>query len=238
MNKHLEQIIQLADKDKEIQSFEPQIKKAKQNLTMIEDQEQDIINEISAIESDISEAKIKMDQYDLQIGELNDNLESSKKKGNEAKNEREVKAAALEEEIAKEKITFANEEIERLQRVVDTKTKLKAEAVQKLEELKAELDETKQEVNETLVQIDAKRGEIYAQKQELVAKMEQKVLAFYEKIYRWAGVSAVSAVKNQACYGCYMKINDRTYADIIKSEEIVTCPHCGRILYLEDSGEE
>ena len=234
MNKHLEQIIQLADKDKEIQSFDPQIKKATQNLTMIEQQEQDIINEISAIESDISEAKIKMDQFDVQIGELSANLENSKKKSNEAKNEREVKAAALEEEIAKEKITFANEEIERLQKIVDTKTKLKTEAVERLEELKKDLEETKQAVNDTLVNIDTKRGEIYAQKQALIEKMEQKVLAFYEKIYRWAGVSAVSAVKNQACHGCFMVINDRTYADVIKSEEIVTCPHCGRILYLED----
>lgn len=234
MNKHLEQIIQLADKDKEIQSFDPQVKKATQNLTMIEQQEQDIINEISAIESDISEAKIKMDQFDVQIGELNSNLENSKRKSNEAKNEREVKAAALEEEIAKEKITFANEEIQRLQKVVDTKTKLKEEAVQRLEDLKKELDETKQAVNDTLVTIDTKRGEIYAQKQALIEKMEQKVLAFYEKIYRWAGTSAVSAVKNQACQGCFMVINDRTYADVIKSEDIVNCPHCGRILYLED----
>jgi hypothetical protein len=30
-----------------------------------------------------------------------------------------------------------------------------------------------------------------------------------------------------------MKINDRVYADVIKSEEITTCPSCGRILYIE-----
>ena len=32
-----------------------------------------------------------------------------------------------------------------------------------------------------------------------------------------------------------MKINDKTYAEVIKAEEIVNCPHCGRILY---KGEE
>lgn len=30
-----------------------------------------------------------------------------------------------------------------------------------------------------------------------------------------------------------MKLNDKTYAEVIKAEEIVTCPHCGRILYIE-----
>jgi len=232
------QIIQLAEKDKEIQSFEPEVKKATQTLRMIEQQEQDIINEISAIESDINEAKIKMDQYDKQIGELSINLENSKRKSSEARNERELKAAALEEEIAREKIAFANEEIERLQKIIDTKTKLKEEVILKLQNLQSELEETRKAVNETLATIDAKRAQIYAQKQALIEKMEQKVLAFYEKIYRWAGVTAVSPVKNKACQGCFMVINDRTYADIIKSEEIVNCPHCGRILYLEDSVEQ
>ncbi|HHH37742.1 MAG TPA: hypothetical protein ENK77_03905, partial [Epsilonproteobacteria bacterium] len=58
-------------------------------------------------------------------------------------------------------------------------------------------------------------------------------LAFYEKIRIWAGNTAVVAVKKQACYGCYMKLNDKTYADVIRGEEITNCPHCGRILYIE-----
>jgi predicted nucleic acid-binding Zn-ribbon protein len=28
-----------------------------------------------------------------------------------------------------------------------------------------------------------------------------------------------------------MKINDNTFTDVLKSEEIVNCPSCGRILY-------
>ena len=35
-----------------------------------------------------------------------------------------------------------------------------------------------------------------------------------------------------------IKINDKTYAEVIKSEEIVNCPHCGRILYKEPETEE
>jgi len=62
----------------------------------------------------------------------------------------------------------------------------------------------------------------------------QKILSFYQKIRRWAGNSAVVPVKQQACYGCFMKINDKVYAEVIKSDEIVMCPSCGRILYMPD----
>jgi predicted nucleic acid-binding Zn-ribbon protein len=63
--------------------------------------------------------------------------------------------------------------------------------------------------------------------------MNKKILSFYEKIRKWAGNTAVVPVRKQACYGCYLKISDKSYSDVIKADEIITCPHCGRILYLE-----
>ena len=67
--------------------------------------------------------------------------------------------------------------------------------------------------------------------------MNQKGLAFYQKIRRWAKNTTAVELKEQACMGCFMHVNDKVYADVIKGEEIVTCPHCGRILYMAQ-GEE
>jgi len=47
-------------------------------------------------------------------------VDNSKKSG-DVKTEREMKSLQLEEEIAKEQVTFANEEIERLERIVELK---------------------------------------------------------------------------------------------------------------------
>jgi predicted nucleic acid-binding Zn-ribbon protein len=35
-----------------------------------------------------------------------------------------------------------------------------------------------------------------------------------------------------------MVISEKVYADVIKGDEIVTCPHCGRILYIEEETNE
>ena len=78
------------------------------------------------------------------------------------------------------------------------------------------------------------RKEVYAKKDKLIATMNQKILAFYEKIRKWAHNTAVVPVKKQACYGCFMQINDKTFSAVIKGEDIVTCPHCGRILYKQE----
>ena len=68
--------------------------------------------------------------------------------------------------------------------------------------------------------------------------MNQNIIVFYEKIRRWARNTAVVPVRKQACYGCYMKLNDHTYASVVRGEEITTCPHCGRILYLDTKALE
>jgi predicted nucleic acid-binding Zn-ribbon protein len=35
-----------------------------------------------------------------------------------------------------------------------------------------------------------------------------------------------------------MKISDKVYADLIIGEDIITCPECGRILYIEPNTED
>ena len=67
----------------------------------------------------------------------------------------------------------------------------------------------------------------------MLTKMDQKIIGFYEKIRKWAKNSSVVQVKKQACGGCFIKINDKIYSNIMQSNDIVTCPHCGRILYIE-----
>ncbi|WP_235625825.1 zinc ribbon domain-containing protein, partial [Campylobacter coli] len=99
------------------------------------------------------------------------------------------------------------------------------------------LDEIRVSISSQMDGLEKERMNVYTKKTKLVAEMNQKVLSFYEKIRKWAKNTAVVPVKKQACYGCFMKIYDKTYLSVIKGEEIITCPHCGRILYKEQEDQ-
>jgi len=238
MNKHLEELIELSKIDQSIDAFEPKVKQAKTKLEQIENQESDVAKEIESLQEDIKDAELKKAKNDLHIKELTAKLDANKKKSAEAKTEKEIKALQLEEEIAREQLDFANEEIERLDKLVDTRKAEIEEKHSQLEELKQMSAQIREDVEKELIEIEKQKQELFEKKQQLVSKMSQKILAFYDKIRRWAKNSAVVLVRKQACMGCYMKINDKTYAEVIKGEEITTCPHCGRILYLEPQQEE
>jgi len=237
MNKHLQQLIDLSNIDKEIDAFEPQIEEANYNYEAALAKTQSIQSDIDNLTNEIKDEEVKKSKNELHLAELSQKLEENAKKSVEVKTEREMKSLQLEEEIAKEQITFANEEIQRLEKIVEAKKEQIEAAEKTLEELTANLESVKADVDTKLATINNERQEVFKKKEKLLSDINQKGLAFYQKIRRWAKNTTVVPVEDQACMGCHMIIGDKIYADVIKGEDITNCPHCGRILYMKASEE-
>lgn len=233
MNKHLQQLIDLAKVDKDIDAFEPQIEEANYNYEAALAKTKSIESDIENLSNEIKEEEVKKSKNELHLRELSQKLEDNTRKSSEVKTEREMKSLQLEEEIAKEQVTFANEEIARLEKIIEAKKEQIEAAKISLVELQASLEAVKSEVDSKLTEINKERQEVFVKKEKLLSDINQKGLAFYQKIRRWAKNTTVVPVEEQACMGCHMILNDKIYADVIKAEDITTCPHCGRILYAE-----
>lgn len=238
LNKHLNELIELSKNDKEIDSYTPKLEAADKKVAKIQSKINAAKGELDELTEAIAGNEAKAKGFEEQLTLLNEKMTLSAKKSKEITNEKEMKALSLEEDITKEKMTFANEEIQRLQNINETKKALRDEANEKLNALTEEFDRINQEVSAEKEEIEKSKAALFAKREELSRNIEQKVLAFYEKIRIWAGNTAVVPVKKQACYGCYMKLNDKTYSEVIKADEIVNCPHCGRILYIEPATDE
>ncbi|RXJ99617.1 hypothetical protein CRU98_06215 [Arcobacter sp. CECT 8986] len=238
MNKYLEDLVKLSKFDTKISMFEPQIENEKAKLATFVETAEAIKTSINDTYAQIDDVKSKRTKNNIHLAELKTKLDDISRKHNEVQNEKELKALQLEEEITKEQISFANEEIERLDEITEEKEAQLKEFQEKLTEEEESIKEIQVAVDEKIEDINKERNSVYQDRSELLEKFDNKILTFYEKIKRWAKDTAVVPVKKQACYGCFMKINDKTYAEVIKSDEIINCPHCGRILYKEDETVE
>ena len=238
MNKHLKELIELSKNDQAIDSYTPQLEAADKKVAKIQKKIDAAQAELDELTNAIADNEDKVKSFDEQLVLLTEQLTSNAKKSKDISTEKETKALSLEEDIAKEKMTFANEEIERLQGINETKKALLDEANEKVTTLTVQFNEVDKEVSVEKAAIEKSKGELFVKREELSRNIEQKVLSFYEKIRIWAGNTAVVPVKKQACYGCYMKLNDKTYSEVIKADEICNCPHCGRILYIEPVATE
>lgn len=233
MNTHLNKLIEFSDNDKAIDSYTPQLEAADKKIGKIQKKITIAQGELDTLNTDIVSNEAKVQTFEDQLVLLNEQLSENAKKLKEISTEKEMKALSMEEDIAKEKMTFANEEIDRLQAINETKKSLLDEVSEKVSTLTSEFSTVNETVLVEKAEIEKAKGALFIKREELSRNLEQKVLAFYEKIRIWAGNTAVVPVKKQACYGCYMKLNDKTYSEVIRADEITNCPHCGRILYIE-----
>ena len=231
MNKDLEQLVQLSKYDVEITEFEPKIVSENEKLDVFLKTVDELNGKIEELYKVIDENKNKRIKNDIHLKELSSKLEDITSKGKVVKTEKEIKALQLEEEIAKEQVSFANEEIARLDELTAAKEEELNELKANLAEEEESVKEVKEAVSKTIDDLELARNEVSKNRTKLFEKVDKKVLAFYEKIRRWAKETAVVPVKKQACYGCHMKLTDRVYNDFLVSDEIMTCPHCGRIIY-------
>jgi len=235
MSKHLNHLVEIASIDKEIDSFAPRILKVNEELNAALARRDGVLSQIESLKDDKREVQLKIQKNELHLEDLSAKLEDIAKKNKLIKTEKEMKALSLEEEIAKEQITFANEEIARLEKVKTARDEEIAKLAESIAQIEDEAKAIETGVSERVAQIELERTKIFGAKEQLIEKMDQKIIIFYEKIRKWAKNSTVVPVKKQACGGCFLKLNDKIYADVIRGDDIITCPHCGRILFIQSA---
>jgi len=238
LNKHLEELIELSQLDKSIDDFTPLIVTAQKKLARRVEKRDDILKRIDSLNQVIGKANSSLFAYEEQIKTLQEQLKRSEEKERVITTEKEMQALSLESELAKEKLIHANEEIARQNKIIDSKNDELSKVQEELDKSTQELEKISTEVDAKLASIDRDKGKLFNKREAKTMTIDMKILSFYEKIRVWARNTAVVPVRKQACYGCYMKLNDSTYATVIKSEEIITCPHCGRIIYIEPQTAE
>lgn len=75
-------------------------------------------------------------------------------------------------------------------------------------------------------------AELEAARVTAAASVEEDLLDRYDRLFRTKGGTAVVALEHDVCTGCHMKVMTQTTVELRGEKSIVSCPQCGRILYL------
>lgn len=82
---------------------------------------------------------------------------------------------------------------------------------------------------------DSKRRSLdvlLAKRDEVAAKIDPELIKQYEFIKSYARDVAIVQVKECICQGCNMNIPPQMYNELHRENELRTCPHCHRMLYV------
>jgi predicted nucleic acid-binding Zn-ribbon protein len=90
------------------------------------------------------------------------------------------------------------------------------------------------ELSDFLADIEKQKGE----RETLLQEIKPDMLRTYQQIFKARKGIALVLADNEHCFGCSMKIPPQIYNEVVRGDQLHTCPHCKRILYIDRSAVE
>ncbi|MGC9055217.1 MAG: zinc ribbon domain-containing protein, partial [Candidatus Hydrogenedens sp.] len=174
---------------------------------------------------DQRECERQITQLQEQIKKYNNQLQGVKK------NE-EYQALLKEIDDIKKQIGLKEEEQIKIMLQMDEANLFFLEAKKRIETEIQQLKKQEEKIDKELQEVIQERKELEQKKLEAQKSVNPELLSHYLRVkQRRKTGPVVVPLKDEICSGCYMQILPQVVNEIMASEKIHTCRHCGRILY-------
>lgn len=194
---------------------------------------------VSSMDAEAGKLKLELDalssgkaEKEDKLRENKERIEKDQKRLGDIKNDKQYKALTKEISDAEKASKLLDMEI--------TAALDKIEAVKKaLKEKEADIQSRKDSVKSKTVEQGLKNEEFEKTvnekkelREKLASSIDKSLLKKYETIKSKRGGIGIITVKDSICRACFMQIPPQLFIQLQRgSGELITCPHCHRILY-------
>jgi len=162
------------------------------------------------------------------------NIERSESRLPQIKTQKEYVAVLKEIDTAKKLAKELQAKIDAKNEALSSLVADKAEKDLELAQQTEQADALSAEVDGSLVAVNEKLAEMEQQRNVLMEDLPKALRKRYELLMsRRAGVAIVEA-SGGACLGCHMHLPPQMFNSLFVVNEIQSCPHCNRLLYVKE----
>ncbi|MBC2715696.1 MAG: hypothetical protein HF978_10340 [Desulfobacteraceae bacterium] len=187
---------------------------------------------INSKKEGLSELKKVYRSYDAEIQTNQGRITKREEQLRSVTTNKEYQAILKEvEEIKKASSRIEDETIECLDKIDAAENEVK----EKEKEYLAEETEVNQQKAVFEADADSERrslNELLSERDKISGKIAPELIKQYEFIKSYARGIAIVQVKESICMGCNMNIPPQMYNELHRENELKTCPHCHRMLYV------
>ncbi len=222
---------------------------------------QEIDQEISAIENGqkvyqaeldtfTSEASRVQDMLDELVAELGllqkeeaqlqqdllrekDNITRVEGRLPEIQTQKEYVAVLKEIDMAKKANKDLEEQLQAKQQEIGVLEEDQLEKESELAAIKEKADARGAEISDLLSESEATLTKRKEARAVVVPDIPASLLRKYQTLFKRRGGLALALARNGACLGCNMQLPPQQYNSLLRVTEMQSCPHCNRLLYVE-----
>ena len=227
-------LIQLQECDNRIAKVLQSKELAPLRIQKLEDELRTVENQFKADEDQLEAFRKDRRQLEREIQELDGKIEKSSAKLTQIKSNKEYTAALKEIDDIKT-IKFQTEEkaIQMMETAEELERKCKGHK-ETLKSLKDQSEKDKDAVKTELLGLEKDLDALQKERSQLCCDFDQGLLKKYVFLRERKGGLAISSVVTGVCQTCHMGIPPQKFNELIRGNDLMTCPHCNRIIYWGD----
>ena len=224
-------LIQLQECDNRIAKVLQSKELAPLRIQKLEDELRTVENQFKADEDQLEAFRKDRRQLEREIQELDGKIEKSSAKLTQIKSNKEYTAALKEIDDIKT-IKFQTEEkaIQMMETAEELERKCKGHK-ETLKSLKDQSEKDKDAVKTELLGLEKDLDALQKERSQLCCDFDQGLLKKYVFLRERKGGLAISSVVTGVCQTCHMGIPPQKFNELIRGNDLMTCPHCNRIIY-------
>ncbi|RMD46645.1 MAG: hypothetical protein D6831_01505 [Aquificota bacterium] len=235
MEQDIDKLLKLQEIDLEIDKLEKLLNTLPEEIEKLKEKKENLIFKFEKINNDLKHAEARKKEKELDIQSFEDRILKIEDALNRVKTNEEYKSLLREKAQIEETIMEIEDEIlnimEEIEKLKEEQEKLKGKIDEEKENIEKEIEKKEQE----LKQISSRLEELKKYREQFIKEIKPQLLSRYEMIKKKRGSKVIAIVEDETCTGCYMIIPPKVYSSLVKGEQLLTCPHCGRFLYYKPS---
>lgn len=224
---------------KELQGLDQKLNTIGQDQLKLETERQGIDTEVvrirdmvASLEGSIAELEGQRAQLRLALDQEQANVEKSEGRLPEIKTQKEYLAVLKEIDTAKKLNKDLTDQVEAKNAEIAALNEEKAEKQQNLTEMEEQIAARCGEIEGALKSLEKSRLSLTKQRDSQIKPLPKNLQRSYKLLMeRRAGVAVVEA-RNGACLGCNMHLPPQLFNSLFLAQEIKTCPHCSRMMFV------
>jgi predicted nucleic acid-binding Zn-ribbon protein len=192
------------------------------------------VNELKLLESETEALQKTYRQLEADTQMNNSRLAKSQEKLSSVKTNKEYQSLLKEiEEIKKLNSKIEDEMLQCLEQIDTTKQTI-AKNQEAYQEIEAQIRAERKTIEQEATHDREEMLHLQTEWNTISGEADPQIIKHYENVAQQGNGVAVVPVKNSVCQGCYMNIPPQMYNELHRFDQLMFCPHCQRIIYLQE----
>jgi predicted nucleic acid-binding Zn-ribbon protein len=193
---------------------------------------------IDALKDELAEFTEKLEGGEVRRRELEAEVEDAQLMVKDRQNKlmnvqtnREYQSILKEIEDAKNANKQRDDELVRLLEQAEYYDTKKEESSAACAQLEAKLAEETATHEATATKLTTRKAKVEKTRNTKAKKVKKPLLGKYERLLEKRDGLAMVGANNGVCHGCYMNVPPQLYNELLREDQLHSCPTCNRLLY-------